>query len=60
MIHVDVTTEERRQFLAVEIEHGKRLLADARKCKLPKLVEQRRQRIVTMQRELRQLNQATR
>jgi len=58
-LELEPTIEERRRYLAVEIEHMQCLLRDARKCKLAGLVESRRQKIIGLQKELRQLDATT-
>jgi len=58
-VEIEPTTDERRRYLACEIEHAKCLLRDARKCKLTGLIESRRQKILALQKELRRLDATT-
>ncbi|HWG41555.1 MAG TPA: hypothetical protein VN688_02130 [Gemmataceae bacterium] len=57
---VDLTRAEHLQYLAVELETTKRLLKDALKCKLTALIQQRRQKIRNLHRELEALNHGKR
>jgi len=56
----DLTLAERRQWLAREIEHTLGLVRDARLCRLPQLLRQRRQRLRQLRKALADLDRPPR